>query len=114
MKALILALLRGYKRWLSPLLPPGCRFEPTCSVYMAEAVQRFGAVQGVWLGLKRLGRCQPMFPGGFDPVPGRLPGAASDPEAGAALPARSDDAGHRASGPDPHGGGPATAPTSED
>lgn len=73
MKALVLGLLRAYKRWLSPLLPPACRFEPTCSEYMAEAVARYGAWRGVGMGLRRLARCQPMFPGGYDPVPD-LPG----------------------------------------
>ena len=69
MKALVLLLLRGYKKFLSPLLPPACRFEPTCSVYMMEAVQRFGAIKGVWMGLKRLSKCHPLHPGGHDPVP---------------------------------------------
>lgn len=69
MRALVLLLLRGYKRWLSPLLPPACRYEPTCSVYMAQAVERYGALRGVWLGLRRLARCHPLHPGGFDPVP---------------------------------------------
>jgi hypothetical protein len=68
-KTLVLILLRGYKKFLSPLLPPACRFQPTCSVYMTEAVQRFGAVRGVWMGLKRLAKCHPLHPGGTDPVP---------------------------------------------
>jgi putative membrane protein insertion efficiency factor len=62
-------MLAGYKRFLSPLLPPACRFEPTCSVYMMQAVERFGAFRGVWLGLRRISRCHPFHPGGFDPVP---------------------------------------------
>ena len=69
MKSVVLLLLRGYKRFLSPLLPPACRFEPTCSVYMMESVQRFGAIRGVWMGLKRLAKCHPLHPGGHDPVP---------------------------------------------
>ena len=69
MKWLVLLMLRGYKRFLSPLLPPACRFEPTCSVYMMGAVQRFGAVRGVWMGTKRLCKCHPFHPGGLDPVP---------------------------------------------
>ena len=69
MRALIVMLLRVYKRGVSPLLPPACRFHPTCSEYTLEAVQRHGAARGVWLGLKRLGRCHPFHAGGLDPVP---------------------------------------------
>ena len=69
MKWLLLALLRFYKRWISPSLPPACRYEPTCSVYAAEAVERYGAIKGGWLGIKRIARCHPGYPGGFDPVP---------------------------------------------
>jgi hypothetical protein len=69
MKAIALASLRFYKRFLSPLLPSACRFEPTCSVYMYQAVEKYGVVRGVWLGLKRIGRCHPFHPGGYDPVP---------------------------------------------
>jgi putative membrane protein insertion efficiency factor len=68
MRLVILALIRGYQRWLSPLLPSACRFHPTCSEYMRQAVERYGAVRGVWMGLKRLARCQPLCAGGFDPV----------------------------------------------
>ena len=64
-----LALLRGYKRFLSPLLPPACRFTPTCSEYMADAIRVHGLLSGVCLGLRRLGRCHPFHPGGHDPVP---------------------------------------------
>jgi uncharacterized protein len=69
MKWLILLVLRGYKRFLSPLLPPACRFEPTCSIYMMQSVERFGAIRGTWMGTKRLCRCQPFCQGGHDPVP---------------------------------------------
>ena len=68
MQAVILFLLCFYKRWLSPLLPSACRFEPTCSEYMIAAVSKYGAARGLWLGLKRLLRCQPFCQGGFDPV----------------------------------------------
>ena len=68
-RAAALFLLRFYKRFLSPLLPPMCRFEPTCSVYMHEAVKKYGALRGIWMGLRRLGRCHPFNPGGWDPVP---------------------------------------------
>ena len=69
MQRLILALLALYKRGISPLLPSACRFHPTCSEYMAEAVARHGASRGVWMGLRRLARCNPLNAGGLDPVP---------------------------------------------
>ena len=68
MPNLIVAALRFYKRWISPLLPSACRFEPTCSEYMMEAVQRHGPARGIWLGLRRLSRCHPFGQGGYDPV----------------------------------------------
>jgi uncharacterized protein len=61
-------LLGVYKVWISPLLPSACRFYPTCSEYMCQAVERYGAVRGVWMGLRRLVRCHPFHAGGFDPV----------------------------------------------
>ena len=66
---ILLAMLRFYKRWISPLLGKRCRFEPTCSEYMYIAVVRYGAIKGFWMGMKRLLRCQPCFRGGYDPVP---------------------------------------------
>lgn len=69
MRRFVVALLRGYKRFISPLLPPLCRFEPTCSVYAMEAVSRYGVFRGLWLALRRLLRCHPLNPGGWDPVP---------------------------------------------
>ena len=68
MRTLVIALLRGYKLFVSPMLPSGCRFHPTCSEYMRDAVEMHGAARGVWMGLKRLGRCHPLNRGGFDPV----------------------------------------------
>ncbi len=65
----LVTLLGVYKVGVSPLLPSACRFHPTCSVFMREAIERHGALRGVWLGLKRLGRCHPFHAGGFDPVP---------------------------------------------
>ncbi len=68
MRILLIAVLRGYKRWLSPLLPSACRFYPTCSEYMAEAIGKHGVLKGIWLGVRRLGRCHPFRAGGYDPV----------------------------------------------
>lgn len=62
-------LIRGYQRWISPALPASCRFAPTCSQYTLEAVERYGALRGGWMGLRRLMRCHPFHPGGYDPVP---------------------------------------------
>lgn len=67
----LVAVIRAYKRFLSPILPPACRFEPTCSVYAAEAVSVWGARRGGWLALKRIMRCRPAGGSGFDPVPPR-------------------------------------------
>jgi uncharacterized protein len=68
MKTLTLALLRLYKRWISPLLPPSCRYVPTCSEYAMEAVERYGAVRGGALAAWRVLRCHPLAAGGLDPV----------------------------------------------
>lgn len=68
MRKLVVQLLRLYKRLVSPWLPSACRFYPTCSEYMCEAVVKYGSWKGVWLGLKRLLRCHPFHEGGFDPV----------------------------------------------
>lgn len=62
-------LLGLYKRFLSPLLPPACRFHPTCSEYARESILRHGLAKGAWLTILRLSRCHPFHPGGFDPVP---------------------------------------------
>ena len=68
-KASLVALLRVYRCAISPALGPACRFEPTCSVYAQEAIERFGALKGSILGLRRILRCHPFAPGGLDPVP---------------------------------------------
>ncbi len=66
---ILVFLIRVYQRCLSPLLPPTCRFYPSCSDYCIAAVQRHGAWRGGWIGLKRLLRCHPGTPGGYDPIP---------------------------------------------
>jgi putative membrane protein insertion efficiency factor len=69
MKRLLLALIRIYQYAISPLLGRRCRFFPSCSEYTVEALQKYGAVKGAGLGVKRISRCHPWNPGGFDPVP---------------------------------------------
>ena len=64
-----LGLIRLYQRWVSPCLPPSCRFFPSCSEYAAQAVTRHGLFRGSWLALRRLLRCHPFHSGGYDPVP---------------------------------------------
>ncbi len=68
MKPLVLAVLRLYKRWLSPALPPSCRYVPTCSEYAMEAVERYGALRGGAMAAGRILRCHPLAKGGLDPV----------------------------------------------
>ena len=65
----LLIVVRGYQRLISPLLPPSCRFYPSCSAYAVTALERFGPVKGTWLALRRLGRCHPWTDGGVDHVP---------------------------------------------
>ena len=69
MKHLLMSIVRFYRRFLSPVLPPSCRFHPTCSAYALEAVDRHGAMAGTGLVIRRVLRCHPFHPGGFDPVP---------------------------------------------
>lgn len=70
MKKLMLALIRLYQRGISPYTPPSCRFTPTCSAYAAEAIEKYGALKGGWLALRRLLKCHPFYKGDhYDPVP---------------------------------------------
>ncbi|MFP7493971.1 membrane protein insertion efficiency factor YidD [Terribacillus saccharophilus] len=70
MDKVFLALIRFYRRFISPVTPPSCRFYPTCSQYGLEAIKRYGAWKGGWLTIKRISKCHPFHRGGFDPVPG--------------------------------------------
>jgi len=65
----LIALIKAYRLVLSPWIGRACRFEPTCSAYTEQAIREFGAIKGIWLGIKRLGRCHPYCEGGYDPVP---------------------------------------------
>lgn len=69
MKYLVLKFFRFYQKYISPIFPPSCRFEPTCSNYGIEAVQEHGALKGGYLTIKRILKCHPLHPGGYDPVP---------------------------------------------
>lgn len=69
MRSVLIFLVRGYQVALSPLFPAACRYYPTCSVYAIEALRRYGAWRGSWLTVRRLARCHPFHPGGYDPVP---------------------------------------------
>ncbi|WP_163337090.1 membrane protein insertion efficiency factor YidD [Desulfopila sp. IMCC35008] len=67
-KTVLIGLVRGYKYFLSPLFPPSCRFIPTCSTYTIQAIEKYGALRGCYLGLRRILRCHPFSRGGYDPV----------------------------------------------
>ena len=69
MKRILLKIIQFYRVGISPLKPPSCRFYPTCSTYGLEAIERFGALKGTWLTIKRISKCHPFHAGGFDPVP---------------------------------------------
>ncbi len=69
MKPLLLLLLRFYRKAISPYLGNNCRFHPTCSVYAMQAIEKYGAMKGSWLAIKRIGKCHPLHPGGIDEVP---------------------------------------------
>ena len=71
MKTLIIWLIKGYRQFISPLFPPTCRFQPTCSQYAIEAIAAYGTIKGSWLAVTRIARCHPFHPGGYDPLPPR-------------------------------------------
>lgn len=72
LKTCLIWLIQGYRHVISPLLPPTCRYTPTCSQYALEAIDRYGAGRGTWLATKRVLRCHPLRAGGYDPVPSDL------------------------------------------
>lgn len=69
MKQIFIWLIQGYRIFISPLFPPTCRFQPTCSMYAIQAIERFGLLRGGWMATLRILRCHPFHPGGYDPVP---------------------------------------------
>ncbi|MGF7436705.1 membrane protein insertion efficiency factor YidD [Lentilactobacillus senioris] len=69
MKKIMIGMVHGYQRYISPLFPPSCRYYPTCSNYMIQAIQKHGAIKGVLMGSARILRCHPFVKGGYDPVP---------------------------------------------
>ena len=69
MRRIPLALIRFYQRFISPMFPPACRFEPSCSHYGYEAIAKYGIIKGGWLTVRRISRCHPFNAGGYDPVP---------------------------------------------
>lgn len=69
MKQVFILGIRAYQLFLSPLLPAACRYHPTCSEYATEAIGKYGALRGGWMAVRRIGRCHPFRPGGYDPVP---------------------------------------------
>ena len=70
MRRILILLVHGYRYLISPIMGPHCRFHPTCSAYAVEALEQHGALRGLWLSVRRLLRCHPWHPGGYDPVPG--------------------------------------------
>lgn len=69
LKKFVLLIISFYRKFISPIKPPCCRFYPTCSQYMFTAVSKYGVLKGVFLGVKRILKCHPFHPGGYDPVP---------------------------------------------
>jgi hypothetical protein len=75
MSRVLIAILSAYRRWVTPLMAPHCRFSPSCSRYAIEAIRTHGAFRGSWLAGRRVLKCQPFFTGGYDPVPAHARGA---------------------------------------
>lgn len=73
MKHLFIAIIKFYRKYISPMSPPSCRFHPTCSSYGLEAFEKHGAIKGIIMTIIRIGKCHPLHPGGFDPVPDKWP-----------------------------------------
>ncbi len=117
---LLVRAVGGYRRWISPLLGPRCRFAPTCSAYAVEALLEHGAGRGLWLSVRRIARCHPFHPGGHDPVPltstaadaaqaqaqGVVRAAAEQPSGGLVRPGRPRAAGRSATMESPTDLGP--------
>ncbi|WP_131736514.1 membrane protein insertion efficiency factor YidD [Actinomadura roseirufa] len=100
--AVLILLVRAYRRFLSPLLGQQCRFRPTCSAYGLEALHVHGALRGTWLTARRIGRCHPFHSGGYDPVPPKKTSGTSFPEGPSPqdqAPAASSNSGREESGP---------------
>lgn len=72
MKKLLIGIVHGYQKWISPLFPPSCRYQPTCSTYMIHAIEKHGVIKGVIMGMARIFRCHPFVPGGKDYVPDKF------------------------------------------
>ncbi|HVF52197.1 MAG TPA: membrane protein insertion efficiency factor YidD [Actinomycetota bacterium] len=85
MKTILLAVITAYQRWISPMMRPHCRYEPTCSTYAFEAIQRFGAFRGSRLAIARIARCHPWAPGGIDRVPEATTGTRATPDVRAGI-----------------------------
>lgn len=69
MKKFLIILIKIYRRYISPMKPPSCRFIPTCSQYAIDAIEKYGAIKGSFLAIRRILKCHPFHPGGYDPVP---------------------------------------------
>lgn len=78
MKWVLIFFVRGYQVLISPLLPPACRYTPSCSHYAIDALAKHGAIRGSWLAARRIARCHPFHPGGYDPVPDPQPKSSRD------------------------------------